>query len=85
MCAAFNDSLKHTAERSPPSSFTELLMLSKLQQRVVDCSNYKVSCVRALWLPLSPVSVTHAAHCSFVVWIFCKVEMEVTGGVFAFY
>lgn len=39
-----------------PSSFKELLMLSKLQQCEVDGSNYKVSCVRALWLSLSSLS-----------------------------
>lgn len=34
------------------SSFVELLMLIKLQQCEVVGSNYKVSCVRALWLIL---------------------------------
>lgn len=41
---------------SSPPSFKELLMLSKLQQCEVDGSNYKVSCVRALWLSLSSLS-----------------------------
>lgn len=63
-----------------PSSFMELLMLSKLQQCEVDGSNYKVSCVRALWLPLSPLS--HSC-CTLQLCCldFCELATEVTVGV----